>query len=209
MSAATDVRAIVPEGVAAPVSVPAEVFAAAVEEYLAGQKLDMQALAKRLGVGRATLYRRAGNRERLLDEVIWWQSRRALVTTVRRSVRLRGVARIVAVVRGIFDAVERDRALHAFLESDREAAMRILTGSRSLVQTGLATALERTIDLESERGTFASSLDTSTLAYAIQRLGEGFLYSDIIADRIPDIDRATTVVEALLRGLDITRDTAG
>jgi len=41
-----------------------------------------------------------------------------------------------------------------------------------------------------------------TLAYAIVRISEGFLYADPIADRAPDTDRATTVIEALLTGLD-------
>jgi hypothetical protein len=38
---------------------------------MSGQRLDMQALARRLRLGRATLYRRAGNREQILDEVVW------------------------------------------------------------------------------------------------------------------------------------------
>jgi len=58
------------------------------------------------------------------------------------------------------------------------------------------------LDLERERGCFDASLDTPTLAYAIVRISEGFLYSDVVADRAPDIDRATTVIEALLTGLD-------
>ena len=61
------------------------------------------------------------------------------------------------------------------------------------------------VDLETERGNFATELDTSTLAYAIVRLGEGFLYADVIADRPPDVDRAITVIDALLRGLNTVR----
>ena len=66
----------------------------------------------------------------------------------------------------------------------------------------MAGALERLIDAERGRGCFDASLDTPTLAYAIVRISEGFLYADPIADRAPDIDRATTVIEALLTGLD-------
>ena len=71
-----EVRAVLPDGTGPPATVPPEMFAAAVDAYLAGRRLDMQALARGLGVGRATLYRRAGNREQLLDEVIWWRGRR-------------------------------------------------------------------------------------------------------------------------------------
>jgi AcrR family transcriptional regulator len=197
-----DVHRIVPLGTARPTAIPAEIFAAALDTFAAGQRLDMQALARRLGLARATLYRQAGNREQLLDEVVWWLSRRALVAAVERSRRSQGVARIVSIVGGILHAVEADRSLRVFLETDPEAALRILTGSRSTVQKGMAAALETVLSLELERGHFRTELDAPTLAYAIVRITEGFLYSDVIADRTPDIDRAITVVDALLRGLD-------
>jgi AcrR family transcriptional regulator len=200
-----DARAVVPEGTAPPGRIPAEIFASAADAYVSGQRLDMQSLARQAGVGRATLYRRAGNRERLLDEVIWWRARRMLVAQVLATAGLAGVARITAVVGGVLAAAERDRPLRAFLDSDPEAAMRILTGTRSTVQQGMAGALENLIELERGRGTFEAGLDTPTLAYAVVRICEGFLYADVIADRPPDPGRAITVIEALLLGLDRTR----
>ena len=113
-----------------------------------------------------------------------------------------GTERLIAVIAGVLRAIARDRPLRAFLESDPETALRLLTGARSTVHQGMASALEKLIDLERERGCFDASLDTPTLAYAIVRISEGFLYSDVVADRAPDIDRATTVIEALLTGLD-------
>ena len=200
-----DARTVVPEGVAPPASIPAAIFASAADVYASGQRLDMQSLARRAGVGRATLYRRAGNREQLLDEVIWWQARRLLVEQVRATTALAGVARITAVIGGVLGAVGRDKPLRAFLESDPEAAMRILTGARSAVHKGMAGALENLIDLERGHGAFEADLDTPTLAYAITRICEGFLYADVIADRPPDTDRATLVIQALLLGLDRAR----
>ena len=41
-----------------------------------------------------------------------------------------------------------------------------------------------------------------SLAYAVTRISEGFLYADVLADRPPDIERAITVIQALLTGLD-------
>lgn len=204
-----DARAVVPEGIAAPAMIPAEIFAAAVAAYESGQRLDMQSLARRLGVGRATLYRRAGNRERLLDEVIWWRARHLLVAQVHATAALTGVARIAAVIGGVLRAAERDRPLHAFLESDPGAALRILTGTRSMVQAGMAGTLAKLIDLEHGRGGFEAGLDTPTLAYAIVRISEGFLYADVIADRSPDISRAITVIQALLLGLDLVHRAPG
>jgi AcrR family transcriptional regulator len=202
---ADDARQVVPQGISAPESIPADVFAAAADSYLAGQRLEMQALARKLDLSRATLYRRAGNRQQLLDEIIWWRSRRMLVSALRCTAELRGTPRIVAVIGAVLRAVQGDRALRAFLEADPETALRILTGTRGTVQAGMTRALESLIDLERERGDFAADLDTPTLAYAIIRISQGFLYSDIIADHSPDIARAGTVIEALLRGLDTAR----
>lgn len=197
-----DVHVVLPGGTAPPSGVPADMFAAAVAAYLAGRRLDMQSLARDLGVGRATLYRRAGNREQLLDQVIWWRGRRMVAGQLLATAHLRGVARIAAVVSGALRAIEGDRPLHAFISSEPDAALRILTGSRSVAGHGMATALGNLIDLERSRGAFDADLDTPTLAYAIIRISEGFLYADVIADRQPDIGRAITVIQALLIGLD-------
>ena len=198
----TDAELVVPDGVETPTSIPADVFAAATASYVAERRIDMRALAHELGIGRATLYRRVGNREELIDEVIWWRSRHALADAANDTADQKGVPRLVAMLDQLLRRIENDRPLHAFLENDPEVALRILTGEHSLVQQGMTKSLERLIDLEVTRGQFVADLDASTLAFAIVRISEGFLYSDIIADRSPDIDRASTVIEALLRGLD-------
>lgn len=203
LAASGDALAVVPGGISVPSRIPEPVFAAAVDVHTSGQRLDMKSLAQRLGVSRATLYRQAGNREHLLDEVIWWRARHTLVEQVHATAPLAGAERIVATVGGVLQAIEGDRSLRTFLESDPEAALRILTGTRSTVQRGMVAALENLIDLERGRDAFDADLDTPTLAYAIVRIAEGFLYADVIADRSPDIARATTVIDALLHGLDL------
>jgi AcrR family transcriptional regulator len=202
-----DARAVLPEGTGVPAMVPAEIFAAAVDAFVAGQRLDMRSLARHIGVARATLYRRAGNREQLLDQLLWWRARGLLADQVRASAHLTGTPRLSAVIAGVLRAIGTDRPLRVFLEADPETAMRILTGTRSTVHQGMVRALENLIDLERGRGTFDAGLDTPTLAYAIVRVSEGFLYADVIADRAPDIGRAVTVIDALLRGLDLVNRT--
>ncbi len=204
-----DVRTVVPEGTAVPAAVPAAIFTTAAAAFAAGQRLDMRSLARHAGVSRATLYRRAGNREQLLDAVIWWRARQLLVRQVQGTASLAGVARIAAVLSGVLRAVERDRPLRAFLAADPEAALRILTGVRSTTARGMAGALVNLIDAERAQGTFQADLDTPTLAYAIMRISEGFLYADVIADRPPDIGQALAVIDALLLGLDRSRPPPG
>ena len=198
-----DAQAVLPGGAAVPAGIPDEIFAAAVDTFVAGQRLDMRSLARRIGVARATLYRRVGNREQLLDQVLWWRARRLLADQVRASAHLTGTDRLTAVIGGVLRAIGTDRPVRMFLEADPETALRLMTGTRSAVHQGMAKALENLIELERGRGAFDASLDTPTLAFAIVRVSDGFLYGDVIADRAPDIGRAVTAIEALLRGLDL------
>ena len=197
-----DVGRVLPEGTATPAIIPGPIFAAAVDTFVAGQRLDMRSLARRVGVARATLYRQAGNREQLLDQVLWWRARLLLADQVRASAHLMGTDRLTAVIAGVLRGIGADRPVRMFLESDPETALRVMTGTRSTVHQGITAVLENLIDLERGRGAFDASLDSPTLAFAIIRVADGFLYSDVIADRAPDIDRATTVIQALLTGLD-------
>ena len=198
-----DAGRVLPQGTGRPAAIPGPIFAAAVDTFVAGHRLDMRSLARRAGVARATLYRRAGNREQLLDQVLWWRARLLLADQVRASAHLTGTDRLTAVIGGVLRAIGTDRPVRMFLESDPETALRVLTGSNSAVHQGMAAALENLIDLERGRGAFDSSLDTPTLAFAIVRVADGFLYPDVIADRASAIGRAVTVIEALLRGLDL------
>src|ERR1700754_3252943 len=50
---------------------PAAAFAAALDMFRRGERLDMAALASQLGVARTTLYRWTGDRDRLLSDVVW------------------------------------------------------------------------------------------------------------------------------------------
>src|SRR5690349_13657920 len=51
--------------------VPSDALRLARRAWLAGRPVDMGALAEELGVGRATLYRWVGSKEKLLGEVVW------------------------------------------------------------------------------------------------------------------------------------------
>src|SRR3984957_16139920 len=96
----TDVQAVLPQGTQPPGTVPADIFAAAVDTFVAGQRLDMRSLARRIGMPRATLYRRVGNREQLLDQVLWWRARHLLADQGRASAELTGTDRLTAVIGG-------------------------------------------------------------------------------------------------------------
>jgi AcrR family transcriptional regulator len=198
--AGADALLVVPEGTARPGDVPPEVFEAVLRTYAACRRLDMQDLARDLGVARTTLYRKAGGRERLLAALIWWRSRQAIAAAVTATAEQTGAARVAEVVRLVLSALDGNPSLQRFLEAEPVAALRVLTGPTAGVQSGFVACLERLLDLEVARGHLWLTLDSHTLAYVVCRIGESFLYADVIADRAPDVGAAVDVVQRLLAG---------
>jgi AcrR family transcriptional regulator len=166
-------------------------------QYLAGQRVDLTVIARELGLGRATIYRWFGSRERLLGEVIATELER-LIAGQRRHVRRRGVAGLLQVFDRINRALAESAALRRFLEQERDAAMRLLTSSTGLVQPCAVRCVKGLIEAEVERGRFDPPADSETLAYAIVRLAEAFLYNDAAFGIRGDYARLHEVEAALL-----------
>src|SRR3954447_4123889 len=103
-----------------PADVPEEIFRAALRAYMAPERLDMQALAAELGIGRTTLYRKAGHRDRLLGEVLWFIARRLMAERRDTPRGVRGARRIVGVFRRFLETI-RGEPHRRFLREEPEA----------------------------------------------------------------------------------------
>jgi AcrR family transcriptional regulator len=182
-----------------PADIPREIFDAAVDTYLDCRRLDMRALAGELGISRATLYRPAGGRDRLLGEVLCYRTQLALAAAATGMERMKGERRVVTVVERFMRIVHESAPLHRLLEAEPETALRLLTSKHGPVQRRVIDGLERLLAHEESRGELRLGVDPAALAYAIVRIGESFLYADVIADNDPDVDQAVTLVSRLLR----------
>jgi AcrR family transcriptional regulator len=190
---------VLPEGLAKPPDIAPEIFDAALGVFLGHRRLDMRALADQLGIGRATLYRRVHGREHLLGEIMWWLTRHAIARAVEQGTRRRGRSRVLKVVDSLLRDISGQSALRRMLDEEPEASLRILTSKHGRIQSGLTDSLARLIRREEAAGALSVAIEPETLAYTIVRIGEGFLYADVIADAEPDIDRAMTVIGKLLQ----------
>lgn len=189
---------VLPEGAAAPNQIPADIFQAALSTVLDPRRLDMRALAGELGIGRATLYRRAGSREKLLGEVIWYLMRRAILRALDAGDGLQGLERVMTVVRSLMLDVHAQPGLQRFIQCEPECALRVLTSKHGVIQRRTIEATDRLLAEEETAGAFELTLDRATLAYVIVRIGESFLYADVIADAEPDVDKTMAVIGTLL-----------
>lgn len=201
-SASVPSAALVPGGLAAPPDIPVDVFAAALETFVACERLDMGQLAESLGWSRATLYRKAPPRETLLGAVVWFLTRRALVGALESTGQLRGAERVATCAQRFIRFVSEQPAFRTFLEHEPEVSLRVMTSRHGPVQGGLIAATQALLEQEEQRGHLTLLEDPRTLAYAIVRLGEGFLYADVLTGDEPDGDSAGRVISLLLAPLD-------
>jgi AcrR family transcriptional regulator len=164
---------------------------------MAGERVDLTIVARDLGLGRATIYRWFGSRERLLSEVIAGESE-ALILGHRRQVRRRGVQGLLEVFDRINRSLARSMPLRRFVEQEGASALRLLTSSTGAVQCRSVALVTEMIDSEVAAGRFEPPADPETLAYAIVRLCEAFLYNDAAFGIRGDHERLREVQAALL-----------
>jgi AcrR family transcriptional regulator len=174
-------------------------LALAKQRYLSCERVDVQAIARELGLGRVTMHRWFQTREGLLGEAIGEISEERLLR-IRSQTRRRGPAGLLAV----FDRFNRDIAatagLRALLEADRERALRMLTSGSGSVQPRIVATVARLIEEEVAAGRYEPPIEPSFLAYGIVRLGEAFLYNDTAIGVRGDTDNLREI-EAVLLGL--------
>jgi AcrR family transcriptional regulator len=178
------------------------------QQYMAGQRVDITVVASRLGLGRATIYRWFGSREALIGEVIAEQLE-ALVAAKRRCVRRRGAVGLLEVFDLINRSLSRSTALRTFLEQETGAALRLLTSSKGAVQQRGVACVQRLIEAEAAGGHYDPPADPGTLAYAIVRLAEAFLYNDAAVGIRGDHRRLREVQAALLGVTEVRRSRRG
>jgi AcrR family transcriptional regulator len=142
---------------------------ATTERFLAGERVDIQAICSQLGLSRATVHRWCGSRDRVLGEVMVGLVV-PLFRRIERETRGAGGKRLV-------DVFERQL--------------------RALVEPRVVALIEEMIEEEVARG-YAPPADPGVVAYAIVRIAESFLYADAAAGFRGDFGRVRAVYAALL-----------
>ena len=165
--------------------------------FQAGRRVDMQSLAKKLGVDRATLYRWVGSREQLLAEVLW----NLMAKTIQRlrepsEAGLRPLA--ADIVTGAAKATMTNPGMHRFLEREGDLALKLLTTKASEFQQRLIQLIAEVLDTDRRNGRLHSAVPAADLPYVLVRIMESYVYLSLITGDEPDAARAASVIHALL-----------
>jgi AcrR family transcriptional regulator len=174
-----------------------DVLAAALHRYLRGRRVDVQAIAAELGLGRTTIYRWFGSREELIGEVLF-RAAEPLLEAARKAARGRGGPALLETFDRFNRSLADAPALRQFLEQERDAALRIITSSGGVLQPRIVARIAGLIEDEARAGNYEPPVEPATLGYAIVRLAEAFLFNDAAAGMRGDVDRLREVEAAIL-----------
>jgi AcrR family transcriptional regulator len=168
-----------------------------------GRRLDMQALAEELGISRATLFRRCGSREALLGDALWLLTERTLRAAALRweAERPDGELHTPGTGRHANAIVSGSAGLRRLLDDEPALALRVLTDPLGPVQPGIVAFTEALLRRDMAEFGLVTITEPDALAYALVRLGESFLYADVLANRKPDVQTANRLQQALVEGI--------
>ena len=181
----------------------ARIVATAARWIQDGRRLDMQGLADELGISRVTLFRRVGSREALLSKALWMLTQRTLEAAAARweAERPEGELHTPGTGRYLNEIVSQSTGLRRLLEDEPALTIRVLTDPHGEVQTGVVAFIEALLRRDIAEFGLVTIIEPDALALALVRLGESFLYADVLAGRKPDVETVGRLQRALIEGI--------
>jgi AcrR family transcriptional regulator len=177
---------------------PGDLLALARRRFMHGEKLDISGLAEELGVSRATAYRWAGNSEELTDRVIASLAEETFHLAFREA-KGEGVDRLIDANRRGLRYIASGPYREWLSREDPETALRIVASRFGHAQRTSIRLWEELLTEEVSCGRLELPVDPHTMAYAIVRISESFLYADLIAGEEPDVESCVEIIKLLLR----------
>src|SRR5947209_6448273 len=170
--------------------------------WVAEQRIDMGALATSLGISRATLYNWVGDRERLTAEVVWSIAERT-IERGREQATGTGPEFLSEVIGQYLDGLARYEPTRRFIARDPEFALRVLTSDQTPFQGRLIGAVQGLIEEQVAAAAYDPPLGPETLAYVLVRIGESFIFNDLITGSDPDLEKAVQASRVLLHAAPV------
>jgi AcrR family transcriptional regulator len=174
-----------------------DVFERARERFMAGERVEMGALAEELGLNRVTVYRWVGSREQLLVEVLWSLAD-ATLRHERETVTEQGAERVVRILTNFIVAVLSSDGMVRFVEQEGELVMRLLTREDAGFEPRLVAWVHELLVEECEAGRLTLPADAWDYAFGLVRVLESYISLDLITGENPAPERPERILRLLL-----------
>lgn len=165
--------------------------------FLEGKRISLCDLAKDLDVSRGKLYRWVGNKDLLLDEIIWSLAKPTFTKIVRETPGT-GIEHVVAVHRCFMSTILSFTPLQKFISYDPPYAVRILTRSVAGLDDRFVKMAANHIADQARQGHMSLPAEPKILAAMFVRSNEALIYNDVISGRSPSIEQACAITRVLL-----------
>lgn len=176
---------------------PLDAFRLARKYWLAGKRLSICELAKDLGISRGKLYHWVGNKEWLIDEIIWSVAQPTFERAIKETPG-QGIDHIVGVHRYFINAVLSFEPLQQFVNHDPPYALRILSTDAKQARTRLVEMATDHIRSQAQHGHIQLCAPAETIAEMIIHSNEALVYHDILSGRTPAVDQACAITRLIL-----------
>lgn len=171
---------------------PEDALAVAVWLFRHGDRVDMNTVAARLDIGRSTLYRWVGDREKLMDQVIL-----ASIGDIWQRARLTahgdGIERALDAAKGFMRGCVAYEPLAGFAQREPNLALRVLLDPDGLVTRALQ------LSLSNEIAACAPSLTVTEETCGVLALAAtALVWANVAAGREPDIEATIGIMRTVL-----------
>lgn len=170
------------------------------QRYVTQERIDMQALATELGIGRTTLYRWVGDRDSLVSEVLSEMA----VSVIRNSTKNakgQGLDRTVDGIRRFMVTSADFAPLRHLIQTEPELGLRVMLAPGSAVSVAIIGELRA--EIERTRPDWAGE-KAAELADVLTQIGMAYEWGNIAVRSEPEIDRAIRAMETLIRAAEVT-----
>lgn len=178
-----------------------DVVRAARRQFIRCGTVDMDALATQLAISRATLYRVAEGRDRLIGDVLWHIYNSTLAQALAESPE-RGIERLVGAWQRVMQDVVSWPPFVQFLGAEAGAAHRALFTPDGAVHARAVALWTQLLQDAEAAGELRLPYPAPDAAHLLVGIAEVVVYKDLFTGRMPDLPLAAAAQRALLLGPD-------
>ncbi len=173
---------------------PADAIDLAQATFLAGERVEISAIAAQLDLSQGTIYRWFGSREHLIEQVLDAVSRDFIAAT-KAEAEGEGDERVLDFIRRFMEVTVTVEPVRAFVEREPQLALRVLLGEGGVVRRTLRETLAEII-AETRPPQAARALDDEL--DVLVEVGVALEWATFAIGDRPQIDHAIHIMRVIL-----------